>query len=97
MMSLLEDPVHPGEVLKELYLDPLDMGAIAFARRLGVPRTRIERLIKGTTGITPDTALRLARAFSTTPTYWMNLQTNYDMAIARKKVDVSGIEPLGAA
>lgn len=96
-MSLLEDPVHPGEVLKELYLDPLDMGAIAFARRLGVPRTRIERLIKGTTGITPDTALRLARAFSTTPTYWMNLQTNYDMAIARKKVDVSGIEPLGAA
>lgn len=96
-MSLLEDPVHPGEVLKELYLDPLDMGAIAFARRLGVPRTRIERLIKGTTGITPDTALRLARAFSTTPAYWMNLQTNYDMAIARKKVDVSGIEPLGAA
>ncbi|QNL20253.1 HigA family addiction module antidote protein [Hyphobacterium sp. CCMP332] len=96
-MSLLEDPMHPGEVLKELYLDPLDMGAIAFARRLGVPRTRIERLIKGTTGITPDTALRLARAFSTIPAYWMNLQTNYDMAIARKKVDVSWIEPLGAA
>jgi len=45
-MSLLEDPMHPGEVLKELYLDPLEMGAIAFARRLGVPRTRIERLIK---------------------------------------------------
>ncbi|MEO1378747.1 MAG: HigA family addiction module antitoxin, partial [Pseudomonadota bacterium] len=55
-MSLLQDPVHPGEVLKKLYLDPLEMGAIAFARRLGVPRTRIERLIKGTTGITPDTA-----------------------------------------
>ncbi|MGJ8530371.1 HigA family addiction module antitoxin [Maritalea sp.] len=93
-MSLLEKPVHPGEVLKELYLDPLDMGAIAFARHLGVPRARIERLIKGTTGITPDMALRLARVFNTTPAYWMNLQTNYDMAIAVKKNDVSNIEPL---
>lgn len=96
-MSLLEKPMHPGEVLKELYLDPLGMGAIAFARRLGVPRTRIERLVKGATSITPDTALRLARAFNTTPSYWMNMQTNYDMAIALKKVDVSGIEPLVAA
>ena len=95
-MSLLKDPMHPGEVLKELYLDPLNMGAIAFARRLGVPRTRIERLIKGTTGVTPDTALRLARAFGTTPAYWMILQTNFDMAQAEKEVDVSGIEPLVA-
>jgi addiction module HigA family antidote len=96
-MSLLEDPMHPGEVLKELYLDSLDVGAIAFARRLGVPRTRIERLIKGTTGITPDTALRLARVFSTSPAYWVNLQTNYDMAVAIKEIDVSSIEPLIAA
>ncbi|MEH6645276.1 HigA family addiction module antitoxin [Sulfitobacter sp.] len=93
-MSLLEEPMHPGEVLKELYLDPLKLGAIALSRRLGVPRTRIERLIKGTTGITPDTALRFARAFSTTPAYWVNLQTNYDMALAVKEIDVSGIEPL---
>ena len=95
-MSLLEEPMHPGEFLKELYLDPLDMGAIAFARRLGVPRTRIERLIKGTTGITPDTALRLAHVFSTTPAYWVNLQTNYDMALAAKDIDVSNIKPLVA-
>ena len=96
-MSILKTPMHPGEVLKELYLDPLDMGAIALARRLGVPRTRIERLIKGTTGMTPDTAIRLARVFNTTPAYWMNLQTNYDMAIAEKAVDVSKIKPLNAA
>ena len=96
-MSQLEKPMHPGEVLKELYLDPLDMGAIAFARRLSVPRTRIERLVKGVTSMTPDTALRLARAFNTTPTYWMNMQTNYDMAMASKEIDVSGIEPLVAA
>jgi len=93
-MSLLKEPMHPGEVLKELYLDPLDMGAITFARRLDVPRTRIERLVKGVTSVTPDTALRLARAFNTTPAYWMNMQTNYDMSVASKVVDVSGIEPL---
>ncbi|WP_300058483.1 HigA family addiction module antitoxin [uncultured Roseobacter sp.] len=81
-MSLLEDPMHPGEVLKELYLDRLEMGAIAFARRLGVPRTRIERLIKGMTGIIPDTALRLAGVLNTTPDYWVNLQAQYDRVLA---------------
>jgi addiction module HigA family antidote len=96
-MSLLEEPMHPGEVLKELYLDPLDMGPIALARRLDVPRTRIERLVKGVTSMTPDTALRLARAFNTTPAYWMNMQINHDMAVACKEVDVSSIEPLFAA
>ena len=93
-MSLFEAPMHPGEVLKELYLDPLDMGVIALARRLGVPRTRIERLVKGTTGMTPDTTLRLARAFNTTPAYWMNMQTDHDLAAATRLVDVSDIESL---
>jgi antitoxin HigA-1 len=96
-MSLLISPLHPGEVLKELYLIPLEVGAIALANRLGVPRTRIERLVKGTTSMTPDTALRLARAFNTTPNYWMNMQVNYDMAEAAKSIDVGGIEPLMAA
>ena len=96
-MSVLENPMHPGEVLKELYLDPLEMGAIALARRMSVPRTRIERLVKGTTAMTPDTAMRLGKVFGTTPTYWMNMQTNYDMAAAAKTVDVSGIEPVVAA
>lgn len=96
-MSLLEEPMHPGEVLKELYLEPLDMGAIALARRLGVPRTRIERLVKGVTSMTPDTALRLARVFGTTPAYWMNMQINFDMAKAAKEVDLSEIKPLVAA
>ena len=95
-MSLLENPMHPGEVLKELYLDPAGMSAIALARALGVPRTRIERLVRGTTAMTPDTALRLARAFATTPAYWMNMQVSHDVAAARKIVDVSGIDPLGA-
>lgn len=95
-MTVFQDPMHPGEVLKELYLDPLDISPMALARRLHVPRTRIERLVKGTTGVTSDTALRLAKLFQTTPAYWMALQTNYDMAQAAKAVDVSGIEPLKA-
>jgi antitoxin HigA-1 len=97
MMSILKTPMHPGEVLKELYLVPLSMGVIALAARLGVPRTRIERLIKGHTGVMPDTALRLARVFNTTPSYWMNMQVNFDMAAAAQQVDVSAIEPLIAA
>lgn len=59
-MSLLKAPSHPGEVLKELYLDPLGMTAIALAARLHVLRTRIERLVKGQMGVSADTAMRLA-------------------------------------
>jgi addiction module HigA family antidote len=72
------------------------MGEITFARRLDVTRARIERLMKGVTSVTPDTALLLARAFNTAPAYWMNMQTNYDMSVTSKMVDVSGIEPLFA-
>jgi addiction module HigA family antidote len=63
-MSLLEDPMHPGDVLKVLFLSPLALGAIAVVRHLGVPRNRIERLIRVTTGISADTALRLAGTFN---------------------------------
>ena len=96
-MSLLTNPSHPGEVLAELYLVPLEMSAIALASKLDVPRTRIERLVKGQTAITVDTAMRLARFFSTTPEYWMNLQRACDLARARETIDVSGIKPLKAA
>ncbi len=96
-MSLLQNPMHPGDVLNELYLVPLDMSSPALAKRLGVPRTRIERLVKGETRMTPDTALRLSKAFGTTPAYWMTMQVNHDLANLSASVDVSGIEPLIAA
>lgn len=91
------DPLHPGEVLDELYLKPLDMSAGKLAKRIGVPRTRIERLVKGTTAITPDTALRLGKVFRTTPEFWMNMQTSYDLKAARNSVDLEGVEALEAA
>ena len=96
-MSLLTNPSHPGEVLSVLYLEPLGMKAPTLAKHLQVPRTRIERLVKGETSLTADTAMRLAALFETTPEYWMNLQRAWDLARARERVDVSGIEPLRAA
>ena len=87
-------PMHPGEVLDELYLTPLKMSAGALAKELGVPRTRIERLVKGQTSMTPDTAFRLAKVFRTSPLYWMNMQTSYDLAMASATVNVSDIKPL---
>ncbi|CAN1576867.1 VapI Plasmid maintenance system antidote protein [Paracoccaceae bacterium] len=96
-MSLITNPSHPGEVLRELYLLPLETSAPALAQRLQVPRTRIERLVKGETALTADTAMRLAKYFGTTPEYWMNLQRAWDLARARETIDVSGIVPLQAA
>ncbi len=96
-MTILKNPSHPGEVLKELYLDPLEMSSIALAKRLNVPRTRIERLVKGETSLSADTAMRLATFFGNTPEFWMNLQRAYDLAKARQSVDVSDIVPLEAA
>lgn len=96
-MSLMKNPAHPGEVLSELFLKPLAMSAVALAKRLDVPRTRIERLVKGETAITADTALRLAAFFGNTPEFWLNLQRGHDLAKASKTVDVSHIRPLAAA
>ena len=96
-MSVLTDPSHPGEVLSELYLLPLGMKAPTLAKHLGVPRTRIERLVKGETALSADTAMRLAAFFQTTPEYWLNLQRAWDLARARETVDVSGITPVQAA
>lgn len=96
-MSMLKNPVHPGEVLGELFLAPLEMSAGALARRLDVPRTRIERLVKGETAMTADTALRLSAFFGNTPEFWLNLQRAHDLAQASKVVDVSQIRPLAAA
>ena len=86
-MASILPPVHPGEILREEYLIPLDMSAGALAKELNVPRTRIERLAKEETGLSPDTALRLAKFFRTTPEFWMNMQASYDL-----KTEAAAIE-----
>ena len=95
-MGLMTNPSHPGEILKHEFLEPLGISAIGLAKVIGVPRTRIERLVKEQTAVTPDTALRLSKALGTTAEFWINMQSNFDMAAARKTVDVSDIEPVVA-
>jgi addiction module HigA family antidote len=87
-------PMHPGEMLREEFLKPMGLTPYKVARACGVPRTRIERIVREELGITADTALRLAKFFGTTPGFWMNLQTRYDVRTAERTIasDLKAIE-----
>jgi addiction module HigA family antidote len=77
-------PVHPGEILLEEYLRPLEISQNKLGRDLGVPAQRINEIVRGQRAITVDTALRLAKYFQTTPQFWLNLQLHYDLEMARE-------------
>jgi addiction module HigA family antidote len=79
-------PVSPGEMLREEFLRPLELSANQVARALGVPANRITGILNNTRGITADSALRLARYFNTTPEFWMNLQSRYDLEMAKDRM-----------
>ena len=90
-------PIHPGEILREEFVEPLGLSANALARRLDVPATRLHEILKERRGITADTALRLARCFGTTAEFWMALQADYDLKTAkqtRAKEIAARVEPL---
>jgi antitoxin HigA-1 len=78
-------PIHPGEILKEELIE-VGMSANAFAQALHVPANRITAILNGSRSITADTALRISRFFGTTPEFWLNLQTAYDLKVARQTV-----------
>ena len=92
-------PPHPGEVLREKFMRPHGLRAYTLARRIGLPRSRIERIAAESGSVSPDTALRLARLFDTTPLYWLQLQAAYDLAVAGKAVarDIEKIAPVRTA
>jgi antitoxin HigA-1 len=91
--------IHPGEILREVFLEPLEMTPYALAKKLRVPRTRIERIVAEKIGISADTALRLGKFFKTSPQFWLNMQTSYDIKIAEAalKNELSEIPELEAA
>jgi len=90
--------IHPGEILREEFLVPLKLTPYALAAACRVSRTRIERLAREETPVTADTALRLGRYFGTTPEFWLNLQSQYDLArVAQETQDIEQIQPLNAA
>ena len=79
-------PIHPGEILREEFLGPLEMSANALALELKVAAPRINDIVRERRAITPDTALRLACYFGTTAQFWLNLQSAYDLKVAELKV-----------
>ena len=76
-------PTHPGEILREEFLVPLGQTQVALAAHLGVPVQRINELVRGKRGVTPETAWLLAQALNTTPEFWLNLQVAHDLALNR--------------
>lgn len=81
-MLITNPPIHPGEILREEFVQPLGLSAGKLAKALGVPRTRIERLMAEKTTLTVDSALRLSRYFGTEVGFWLNLASSYDASVA---------------
>ena len=88
------NPPHPGKVLKELYLNEYKMSVTALALRLGVSRVTASEFVNGKNGVTAEMALKLSKAFNTSPELWLNMQNAYDLWHARQKVNLDNIEPI---
>ena len=89
-------PVHPGEILKEMYLEPLGISVTDFADNLGVTRRTVSLLVNGHSGVSAEMALRLGKALGTTPELWLNMQQKHDLWSAGKKVVLGKIRHLSA-
>ena len=90
----MHKPAHPGEILKELYLGPLNLSVTDAAKALGVSRKTLSELLNRKSGISIPMSLRLSKAFNTTPELWLNLQQNYDLWREQKRVRLSGVKVL---
>jgi addiction module HigA family antidote len=93
----MHNPPHPGEVIRELCLEPLGLSVTAAASGLGVSRKTLSAILNGRAGISPEMALRLSIAFDTTPESWLSQQTQYDLWQARKEVKRLRVRRLSAA
>jgi len=82
----IHNPSHPGEIIKELCLEPLGLSVTDAAKRLGVSRKTLSAILNGRSGISPEMALRLAKAFDTSPESWLNQQMQYDLWMAKRNL-----------
>ena len=97
MRTIKRQPTHPGKIIKEDYLLPLSLTIVEMAANLGVSRKTLSKIINERGAITPDMALRLSRAFDTTPDLWLNLQKNYDLWQAEySSDDWRSVQPLSS-
>ncbi len=81
-------PTHPGEILLEEFLKPIGLTQVALAKHLGIPTQRVNEIVRGKRGITPDTAWLLSQAFGTTPQFWLNLQMQHELALNRPQQQI---------
>lgn len=95
-MTTYLDPIHPGEILMEDFLKPMEISINKLAREIEVPPGRISTIVNGKRSITADTALRLGMYFSVSPELWLNLQSDYDLRVARRNTALN-IMPLKLA
>ena len=84
-------PTHPGEILLEEFLVPMSLSQVAFASHIGVPIQRVNEIVRGKRGVTPETAWLFAEALGTSPEFWLNLQSNYDLVRFRPRRQVRRI------
>ena len=97
MPMQMHNPPHPGEVLRELCIEPLGLSVTEAAEGLGVTRKTLSAVLNGRAGISPEMALRLSIAFDTSPESWLNQQTQYDLWIAQKEKKKLRVKKLRAA
>jgi addiction module HigA family antidote len=90
-------PWHPGEIIKEDFLEDYGLTQYALAKALRIPQSRLTDIIKGRRGITADTAIRLGRFYQNSPEFWLGLQAIYDLAVADAKAIIEEVEPYAAA
>ena len=86
MAKKILDPIHPGEILLEEFLEPMGLSQYRLAKGMSVPPRRINEIVHGKRSITADTALRLARFFGTSESLWLNLQSRYDLEVERDRL-----------
>ncbi len=86
MKKKLLEPIHPGEILMEEFLKPMDISQYRLAKDINVPARRINEIVHGTRSITPDTALRLSKYFGLSERFWINLQVRYDLEIEKDRL-----------
>jgi addiction module HigA family antidote len=97
-MSKKLPPIHPGEILREEFMVPMDLSSNVLASALGIATARVSEIAKEKRGITADTALRLSRYFGSSAEFWMNLQKDYELEVAQRKIgnSLEHIRPHGA-
>ncbi len=88
----MHNPPHPGEFIQQIYLEPNELSARELSSRLGVAASTLNRILKGSSGISPEMALRLSKALGRSPESWLAMQDNHDLWQARQVVDLRDIE-----